>query len=251
MKAKQDSVFEKYAHEYDLITNATERAKSHGREVEALIDRFHPTSILDAGCATGLTTYLFASRGIPAVGLDRSARMIEVARSKYASSKLPMEFLQGDFEKLPPKLNGKFDLVVCLANSISGVSTAAGLMRSLKGFRRCLTPGGSLVIQMLNLASLKEHEVFPIRATRNGEILYLRFSERLGEQHQIHVIRTDLATQPPSYEIFRHAYTSHTKVAMTAALKKAGFGTVTLFGKLDLTEKFSRASRDIVLLAKV
>lgn len=251
MKAKQESVFEKYAHEYDLITNATERAKSHGREVEALINRFHPTSILDAGCATGLTSFLFASQGIHAVGLDRSVRMIEVAQSKYQNSNLPMEFLPGDFEKLPVKLNARFDLVVCLANSISGVATAAGLMRSLKGFRRCLAPGGSLVIQMLNLASLKEHEVFPIRATRNGDILYLRFSEREGEEHQIHVIRTDLATQPPSYEIFRHAYRSYTRAEMTSALKKAGFGRVTLFGKLDLSEKFSRASRDIVLIAAV
>ncbi len=250
MKKQAQSVFEKYAHEYDLITNAVEREKPHGREMDALIEKYHPTSVLDAGCATGLTSYLFASRGIPAVGLDRAPKMIQVAQSKYKDSALPLRFIEGDFEKLPKQLHQKFDLVVCLANSISGVPTVAGLVRSLKSFRRCLTDGGTLVIQMLNLASLEEHQIFPIRATRNGDILYTRFSERLGRQHQIHVIRHDLSAQPPTYEIFRHSYTNFTKTQMQATLKQAGFGSVATYGKLDHSERLTKSSRDIVFVGR-
>ena len=205
MKANEISVFDKYAHEYDLITNAVEREKSDGREVDALISTFHPTKVLDAGCATGLTCYLFASKGIPATGIDRAPRMIEVAREKYEESRLPLTFVRGQFEKLPKTLHGKFNLMVCLANSISGFSTADGLLASLRSFRKCLTEQGTLVIQMLNFEAIKKDQIFPIRATRNGDILYLRYSERVGDLQQIHVIRTDLSTQPPSYEIVRHA----------------------------------------------
>lgn len=250
MKRKEPSVFEKYAHEYDLITNAAERAKPHGREVDVLIEQYHPTSVLDAGCATGLTAYLFASKGIPAIGLDRAPEMIKVARAKFSGTKLPLDFVEAAFERLPSSMYKRFDLVVCLANSISGVPTVAGLVRSLKSFRKCLADGGYLVIQMLNLASLAEHQIFPIRATRNGEILYTRFSERLGKQHQIHVIRHDLSTLPPTYEIFRHSYTNFTRTQMQAALKQSGFRSVTTYGKLDHSERFKKSSRDIVFVGR-
>lgn len=248
--AKQISVFEKYAHEYDLMTNAAAREKPHAVEVQALIDRFHPTSVLDAGCATGLTTYLFAKAGIPAVGLDRSKPMLEIARQQYSQANLPIAFLYGNFEKLPAKLHNRFDMVVCLANSISGAGSTANLVKSLASFKRCLKPGGKLVVQMLNFAMMKEGQIFPIRATRNGDILYQRFSERVGSEQQIHVIRTDLSQQPPSYEIFRHAYGNFTRPQMVSALKRTGFEKITLYGTLNLTEKFKASSRDLVLIAQ-
>jgi ubiquinone/menaquinone biosynthesis C-methylase UbiE len=248
--SKHISVFEKYAHEYDLMTNAAARKKPHAVEVQALIDRFHPTSVLDAGCATGLTTYLFAKAGIPAVGLDRSKPMLEIARQQYSQANLPMAFLHGNFEKLPAKLHNRFDMVVCLANSISGVGSIANLVKALSSFKRCLKPGGKLVVQMLNFAAIQEGQVFPIRATRNGDILYQRFSERVGSIQHIHVIRTDLSQQPPSYEIFRHSYGNFTRLQMVSALRRNGFEKIVSFGKLDLTEKFKASSRDLILISQ-
>ncbi len=247
--AKPISVFEKYAHEYDLMTNAIAREKPHALELRALIDRFHPTSVLDAGCATGLTSYLFANAGISVVGIDRSKPMLEMAKQKYSNTGLPLEFSLAHFEKLPASFNGRFDLVVCLANSISGVGSSANLQMSLASFKRCLRPGGALVLQLLNFAAIKEGEIFPIRATRSGDILYHRFTERTGSVQQIHVIRTDLSQTPPSYEIFRHSYGNFTRPQLLAALKRTGFVKPIAFGKLDLSEKFRGSSRDLVLIA--
>jgi hypothetical protein len=36
---------------------------------------------------------------------------------------------------------------------------------------------------------------------------------------------------------------------MESALRKAGFGKVSTFEKLDLTERFTKAARDIVFVA--
>jgi len=41
-RSRQPSAFEVYADEYDLITNAAARETHHAREVQAMIDRFHP-----------------------------------------------------------------------------------------------------------------------------------------------------------------------------------------------------------------
>ena len=58
--------FDKYASEYDAMTEAHLREPKHRVEVEEMIARFAPKSVLDAGCATGVTARLFAEKGITA-----------------------------------------------------------------------------------------------------------------------------------------------------------------------------------------
>ncbi len=246
---KTESVFEKYAHEYDILTNAPGRTANHRLEVRALIDRFHPTSVLDAGCASGLTATLFAEEGVRAVGLDRSKRMIAVAKSKYSGKNLPVSFKVGSFESLPEGLSGKFDLVVCLANSIAGVGTVPNLKRSLVGFKRLLRPGGVLVLQMLNLAALKVGEVMPVKATRSGDVGYLRFARRRGSRMEITIVRLDFSREPFGFEPFVDEMESFSPTVLTGEIKTAGFSKISRFGDLLLTHPFERASRDIIITA--
>lgn len=243
------SVFDIYAHEYDWITNAAERASNHRKEIAAIIERFRPTHVLDAGCASGLTAMLFAEAGVRAVGLDRSKPMLDVARRKFSDSRLPLSFRHGVFEKLPQALSGKFDLVVCLANSISGVDSTAGLKKSLAGFRRVLRPGSILVLQLLNYTSLKEGDILPIRATTNDGIVYLRYMERTGKRVSLHVVRVDTAQSPPKFEPFRSEFDGFTIADITAALKSVGFQKISKFSNLFLSQKFARTSRDLVVTA--
>lgn len=247
---KQPSVFEKYAHEYDLITNAAQREKYHQKEIDTLIARFNPSSVLDAGCASGLTAMLFARRGVEAVGLDCSRRMIEVAREKYDSAKLPLSFRVGNFERLAKNMHSKFDLVVCLANSISGVSSVAGVRQTLRNFHAVLKPGGWLVLQMLNYASMKEGTLFPIRATANDGIIYERFSERRGKRLSVYVSRLDLKKSPQQFEVFRHDFDNYDLTFVHRSMAQVGFQRVSKFSDLYLKKRFARSSRDLVLIGQ-
>ncbi len=244
------SVFELYANEYDLITNAAQREVYHQKEVDALIARFKPGRVLDAGCASGLTAMLFARRGVAALGLDRSRRMIEVAREKFEAVALPLEFCLGEFEKLPKKMHQSFDLVVCLANSISGVDRMAGLHKSLTSFKSVLKPGGYLVVQMLNYVAVKKDTLFPIRATENDGIVYQRFSERRGSRLFVYVSRLDLNQKPPGYEIFRHEFGNYNVDVINRAFARAGFTAVRKFSDLYLKKRFGRRSRDLVIIGR-
>lgn len=244
------SFFEVYAHEYDLLTNAEVRRQGHVREVEAIIERTDPQRVLDAGCATGLTARLFADRGIEATGLDRSPRMIELARDGGQSSGPPLTFTVGEFEKLPVEFNERFDLVVCLANAITGVRTVVGLRRALTGFHRVLEPGGHLVIQMLNYLAVEEGVLRPIKASRYSDLVYERFNERRGRKVTMYVTRADFGQEPANLEVFRHVMDSFDIDVMIDEVERAGFDRAKRFGNLRMTKRFSKQSPDLVMLTR-
>lgn len=245
------SVFDVYPDEYDLITNAAAREKPHTKEIKALVKKFGPLRVLDAGCASGLTSLLFARQGIEVVGLDRSRSMLKVARQSRGQLSDKIAFRYGSFEKLPKSLYGQFDLVACLANSISGVTTVTALRQAMAGFKNVLRPGGTLVLQMLNYAALKEGEIMPIKATENNGLIYERFSERRANRLSIYVTRLDLSKKPPKYEIFRHEFDNFSVDQVLAVMKRTPFKNIRQYGNLLLTDRFKKSSRDLVITAQV
>lgn len=251
MARKSPTFFEKYAHEYDAMTDAVAREPKHRIEVESIVRRFSPTSVLDAGCGTGLTARLFAEKGIVAVGIDSSTEMIRLASEKARSSNSTARFGATSFESMPRSYSGSFDLIACLGNSISGVPNEQSLGRTLKNFRRVLKPGGWLVLQLLNPGVIKKGEPFAVRATRSGDILYHRYALRQDDFVALHVIRTDLSAVPPSFEAFVHSYRLLSAAQFRERLMKAGFDKVSSFGSLSF-EKDSPAapSRDLVITAR-
>jgi ubiquinone/menaquinone biosynthesis C-methylase UbiE len=247
---KSSSFFEKYAHEYDLLTDANNRTKLHEKEVTAMIERFKPKIVLDAGCGTGLTTVLFAKHGVQAVGLDRSRPMLTEAKRKYAKLGLPLQFRYGHFERLPKSLSNRFDLVVCLANSIVGVGSLRNLQRTLTGFSAALKPKGALILQMLNYESIKEGDLHPIKATEARGIVYERFTERRGTKVMLYVTRVDLNQQPSKLEVFRHEFDNFTFDEVRRGLERAGFQGVHIYADLLFTKRFSKTARDLVITAE-
>jgi ubiquinone/menaquinone biosynthesis C-methylase UbiE len=244
------SVFEVYAHEYDLITSSKQREPNHRREVQTLVKRFHPETVLDAGCAAGLTAALFAEEGVTATGLDRSRAMLDVARGKYGESDLPLSFRHGSFEKLPKSLHNQFDLVVCIANSISGVGSLKALGQAITNFHKVLRNRGWLVLQSLNLGGLTPGEVMPVKATRHGDVIYERFVEGHARSRTLYVTRADFSQSPPKYEVFRHESELFDVEQISRACGRAGFDPVRRFGDLHLTKRFSKRARDIVIIAQ-
>ncbi|MBI5265862.1 MAG: class I SAM-dependent methyltransferase [candidate division Zixibacteria bacterium] len=247
---KTVSFFDKYASEYDQMTGSAAREPRHRDEVRALIKAFQPTSVLDAGCGTGLTSQLFAEEGVAVVGVDASAGMVRLSSERCARFGSLAGFETARFEALPKSFGQKFDLVVCLANSLSGVPSIPLLTRSMKQFRRALKPGGHLVIQMLNPAVFEDGVPFPVKVSRHDQILYHRYALRQGGTIGLHVIRTDLSQTAPSFETFVHSYQPLPGPKLTGLLKSVGFRQVKTAGNLLLTEPFSARSRDMVITAR-
>jgi ubiquinone/menaquinone biosynthesis C-methylase UbiE len=89
--------------------------------------------VADLGCGSGVFTQLLRQKGYEAVGLDISAKLLEIGRSKYPG----ILFFEGDVEALPFP-----------SNSLDGV-LLSGVVHHLPDPRRCaaevfrvLRPGG-------------------------------------------------------------------------------------------------------------
>lgn len=92
---------------------------------------------IDAACGTGRHTGYLAEQGHTVIGVDSSAEMLAVARSRMPGC----GFLAGALDQLPID-SGSADLVVC-ALALAHAPSLPGVMAE---FARVLRPGGHLVI---------------------------------------------------------------------------------------------------------
>jgi SAM-dependent methyltransferase len=104
----------------------------------ALVMRYAPCAVLDAGCGTGRVAIELARRGVDVVGVDVDPDMIEVARRKAPG----LRWVVADLDGLA--LDARFDLVVLAGNVVPYVA-ADRRAAAVAGCAGHLVPGGRLV----------------------------------------------------------------------------------------------------------
>ncbi len=100
--------------------------------------RWHPSSVLDAGCGTGRVARELARRGVRTVGVDLDPSMIETARSLAPD----LDWVLGDLALID--LGRRFDVVVMAGNV--PIFVPAGFRAAVvAGCARHLAPDGCLI----------------------------------------------------------------------------------------------------------
>jgi len=113
--------------------------------------RTHDDVVLELGCGTGAIVggvarelSSRAARLTRAIGLDRSATMLRVARTRYPA----VRWIQGDMTR--PPFRGPFDLVLCPFNTLQMLSSAEDVLRMFTAVRRLLGSDGRFAIDLYN-----------------------------------------------------------------------------------------------------
>jgi len=100
--------------------------------------RYHPRSVLDAGCGTGLVAVELAQRGLDVVGVDISPDILAKARA-FAPH---LTWIQADLASV--QLNRKFDVILMAGNVI--IFLARGTEQAvIQNMARHLAPNGRLI----------------------------------------------------------------------------------------------------------
>jgi len=93
-------------------------------------------AVLDVCCGTGKHAGLLSAAGFEVTGVDISPEMLVEARRKNPH----LTFVEGDMRRL--SLNQRYDVVLCLFNSILYNTSVKDMRRTMAGFCRLLKPGG-------------------------------------------------------------------------------------------------------------
>jgi demethylmenaquinone methyltransferase/2-methoxy-6-polyprenyl-1,4-benzoquinol methylase len=137
-------LFATIADRYDFITIALSYGQDR-RWKRRLVDMARPsrgTRALDLATGTGDIAFAVANRGARVVGLDLTARMIELAIAKVRQDRQEAHpaFIIGDMLALPFP-DASFDLVT----TGYGLRNVPDLTASIDEIRRVLRPGGRLL----------------------------------------------------------------------------------------------------------
>ncbi len=99
--------------------------------------------ILDAGCGEGYLARALAERGAAVIGIDGSAKLVEIAREK---SRAEIEFREHDLREPFPFRDHTFDAVVCNL----ALMDFDPIEDAIREFNRVLVSSGTLVISLLH-----------------------------------------------------------------------------------------------------
>jgi SAM-dependent methyltransferase len=185
-------------------------------EVDWLLELLGPgcRSVLEPGCGSGRVLEPLARRGLEAVGVDRSATMVELARARG------LEVVLADMTTFD--LGRTFDGAVCPINTL-GHLTPVELGRHLERMGRHLRPGGRYLVQLQlgGEAHSSEWETNGVRVTWATE----HVDPAAGRQRQ----RSRIETRAGEVVEEVHELTLWTPAAWAAAVAASPFAETALY----------------------
>jgi SAM-dependent methyltransferase len=205
-----------------------------GREVDFVVEWLELAArarVLDVGCGHGRHSLELARRGFAVVGVDLSPRSIEAARAAAAEQGLDVSFLRLDARELP--FDAEFDAAINLFTSVVGYfDDEADNEHVLCGVARALRPGGSFLIDTLNLLALaRGFRELEWQEFDSGTVMLERreFDFRRGRSGATWTfLRSDGARREVRHSL--RAYAPHELIAM---LERAGFEVVGSWGDFE------------------
>jgi SAM-dependent methyltransferase len=104
--------------------------------------------VLEIGVGSGRVAVPTALAGIPVVGVDASATMLELARARAAPHRVDLRLVRADMRDLPDL--GRFALVTVPFRALLHLRSDAERLAVLRALRDRLDPGGTLAFDVFH-----------------------------------------------------------------------------------------------------
>jgi SAM-dependent methyltransferase len=192
--------YEMLAADYDWMFDddalANGRAVNHPATARLLQRISRASVVLDAACGTGVDAAVLARRGFTVRAADGSEAMADGAAARFRRERLAIPVLHCRWADLPAATGERFDVVLCVGNSLVHAAGRDAMVRALTGLRRVARPGGYVVVDSRNWEKLHaERQIVQVAdrvVTRGGRrclVLYAwEVPDRLGDEHIAHLV---------------------------------------------------------------
>jgi SAM-dependent methyltransferase len=192
--------YEQLAADYDWMYDddalVSGRAVNHPATARLMQRISRASLVLDAACGTGVDAAVLARRGFTVSAADGSDAMVEEAAARFRRERLAIPILRSEWADLPAAMEQRFDVVLCIGNSLVHAAGREAMVEALTGLRQMARPGGYVVIDSRNWEKLHaEHQIVHVAervVTRGGRrcvVLYAwEIPERFDDEHIAHMV---------------------------------------------------------------
>jgi SAM-dependent methyltransferase len=126
----------------------------------ANVEKNYRTTVLDVGCATGTFALTLMRRGMDVTGVDLNTAMIQSACRRNPEPRTNARFFMMNMMEVGNSFaHGRFDLVLCLGNTLVHLDGPDQIRSFVRQARDLLRPGGAFVFQTVNYAKVLSDDV--------------------------------------------------------------------------------------------
>lgn len=212
-----------------------------------LVDSTDAKEILEFGSGTGAVAVGLSLAGYEITGIDFSPDMLRAARSTAKKHDANVEFLDGDIVKIG--LDRRFDLLICLGNTLPLITGRGESRRFFKNCIRHLKPGGTAIFQILNYDRILKERPTTFAIDSQDDLIRIK-QYRYGTRLLDFVITLiDNSRVPPAITISKRKLQPWTRREISAELKEAGFNKVSAYKDYN-RGRFNLGSKDLIIVAK-
>ena len=197
--------------------------------IAKLKEQFEFKKALDIGCGTGSFTIALAQSGAKTTGMDLSESMITAAQKNSISYAVDIDFVNSGMCDMLSNIDEKFDLIMCMGNTLPHLLSKTDLSLMLSSCRQLLNPGGHLVLNLLNYTRILAAKERIIGITRNKNHEFIRFNDFEEPYVNFNLLEIDWDNEPPSHKISSTQLYPYTDLELESALLENDFTNIKIY----------------------
>ena len=258
MPSDKVPLYDELGREYDTMVSWPGRLEREWPFIRAQLKLVAARRVLDVGTGTGMHAIWFAQHGLKAVGTDPSQEMLNKAQENAAGTN-GVRFEQASLGEHAARVDGQFDAISSLGNTLPHVLTESVLLTALRDLRAVLRAGGVLIIQQLNYDRILaiRQRFLGLSSGQQGaeELLFFRFydfPEHLVPDSTL-TFNVAIFRRAPSGWTYRVESTKLHPIQseqLAQSLRTAGFDPVTFYGGYAGEQFDPLTSNDLIAVAK-
>ena len=242
--------YEEIAADYDSMTRFHERMDKETLMLQGWRARYGFRSALDVACGTGLHAIALARLGVRVTGADLSAAMLAQAQAHAAAFGVEIPWVQASMQELRPHVREKFDALFCLGNSLPHLLQQTDLAAACANFYDLLSPGGILVIQLLNYARILAAQERIAGVHRHGETIYVRFYDFAPERLLFNVLTIHCQAAACPYALSSTPLYPYRQGELAAQLARQAFTGLEYYGDMQFQPFAAETSANLVIVGR-
>lgn len=211
------------------------------RFVEELARRIRPANaepsyrmqVLDVGCATGTFSLALMRKGMDVTGIDFNSSMIQSACRRNPEPRTNARFFLMDMMEMGKTFaHGRFDIILCLGNTLVHLDGPKSILAFIEQARDLLRPGGAFVFQTVNYDLVLGQEIMRLPTIETARARFER-EYRLRDDGRLSFEATIFSSSGQAVFRDRVALYPARPGELSDLLKEAGLK------RLDLFDDFS------------